>query len=87
MAEGWGRFKQERAGHAQQAAIEVKWGKVRLKTIALASLLENEPRSVIVFLAGKPLPCRHESHEGKVRIALESETLLQAGDCLEVLIR
>ena len=42
-AEGWGTFEQKRHDGQLSAAIDVKWGRLKLKTLRLAS--QGWPRS------------------------------------------
>ena len=79
-AEGWGAFSQT----AQGAEIAVKFGKLRVKTIALAF---PAAKSAAVTLAGKTVECRHELKDGKLLVTLAREAMLTSGALLRVEIR
>ncbi|MBI4607311.1 MAG: hypothetical protein HY721_35545 [Planctomycetes bacterium] len=85
-AEGWGTFTQTRSGGAQREKIEVRWGKLRLKSLAFAVPRESPPRSVVVSTAGRTLAAAVTTEEGRLGIELGAEVTLLEGDSVEVLI-
>jgi hypothetical protein len=83
-AEGWGTFAQKRQGNAQRAEVLLKWGKLRLKSFALALPEKAEPKTVRVTAAGKAVAAKHAAENGRLLLTLEAEARLQAGEKLEV---
>jgi len=74
-AEGWGSFRQT----SQMAEIEVKYGRLRVKTVALAI-----PKVTRVRLNGQPVAFRQTTHNGRLLITLEAEATVAAGQKLEL---
>ncbi|MGO8751865.1 MAG: GH116 family glycosyl-hydrolase [Thermoguttaceae bacterium] len=85
-AEGWGRFRQTRSAGTQTDAVEVQWGKLRVRSLSLALGENAKPQSVHVKAGNAELACKHAARDGKVTIELASEIVLNAGQKLEVLI-
>jgi non-lysosomal glucosylceramidase len=85
-AEGWGTFTQKRTGGAQSEAIEVKWGKVRLRTLVFALAPENAANRATVTLGGKNLETRLRTDGARAELTLGSDLVLSAGQALEVVI-
>jgi len=92
-AEGWGTFSQVAAatgpaGHA--AAVEVKWGRLRLKTLVLEVLEgaqeDARPKSVTVKVAGRAVEAALAKEGERLAITLATEADIPAGQKLEVLI-
>lgn len=84
-AEGWGTFAQERDGETQAAHIEVRWGRLRARSMAFA-VPGVWPRAwVEVTKDGIEFParCRMDA-QGRVTIELEQELVLAAGERLDV---
>jgi uncharacterized protein (DUF608 family) len=78
-AEGWGTFAQQIKGGKQQAEIGLKYGRLRLATVALAAPT-GKPGAVTVKVAGKTVPATLAVTGTRVEIKLGTETTLQAGD-------
>ena len=83
-AEGWGTFCQKRDGQASRKRSSSKWGKLRLRSLAFA--LAGKGRS-----HGGPRGGRRRMIDGRniaspmaIRVELDAETTLQAGQKLEV---
>jgi uncharacterized protein (DUF608 family) len=85
-AEGWGTFSQKRDGGTQRATIELKWGRLRLKTLAFQLPAGAKPQQVAVTLAGKPLAATHAVEGDRITISLAADATIQAGQTLEVAI-
>jgi uncharacterized protein (DUF608 family) len=99
-AEGWGTFSQQHRGGVQTAGVEIRWGKLRLRTLALtlapgatgsASAAPKAPAepvalSVQVKLDGVALECRHRVEDGKIVVELAVEAVIESGKKLEVAI-
>jgi len=85
-AEGWGTFSQQRDAAGQRDAIELKWGKLRLRSLAFALAEKANPKSVRVTANGAEVACKHRVENGKVVIDLAAEAVIQAGQKIEVAI-
>ncbi len=81
-AEGWGTFSQKKSGRKKTAALEIKWGQLRLKTFGLAA--EAPPASVRAELDGRETPASHRFEGGRVYISFETELRLGKGQQLHV---
>jgi non-lysosomal glucosylceramidase len=81
-AEGWGAFTQARSGGRLDAALQVKHGRLRVRTIALSA--EKAPGSVRARLAGRTLRATHHFADGRVVVTLAADALVAAGERLEV---
>ena len=85
-AEGWGTFAQKRQGKRFSAEVLLKWGKLRLKSFALALPEKAEPKSVRVTAAGKAVAAKHAVENGRLLLTLDAEARLQTGERLEVVV-
>ncbi len=85
-AEGWGSFAQQRQAGEQHETIELKWGKLRLRSLAFALAEKAKPNSVRVAANGAEVACRHRLENGRIVIDLAAEAVLQAGQKMEVTI-
>jgi uncharacterized protein (DUF608 family) len=81
-AEGWGTFTQKTAGRKKTATLEIKWGKLRLKTFALSAKVA--PTSVRAQLNGKKVPLSTRFEDGRVFITFVSDLQLGKGQQLRV---
>ena len=86
-AEGWGTYSQKSEARGQRSVIEVKTGRLRLKTLSLDCPHQTTTPQGKVTLDGKPVPSTVVMQNGRVMIQLETETMLQAGHVLEVELR
>jgi hypothetical protein len=84
--EGWGTFSQKSEAGGQRAQIQVKSGKLSLKTMNLALLPNLRPARVAVTLSGKSLPASLGVNDGRAEITFESEALLREGEGVEVFL-
>ncbi len=84
-AEGWGSFKRRLDGGLHKAEIAVKVGKLRLRSISLAT--DAKPRSAIVEANGVNLAADLSYADGTSTLILAEELTLQAGQTLHVYIK
>lgn len=80
-AEGWGSFSQQVEGEKLRAEIAVRWGRLKLKTIALEN---RRAAAVQVLLAGRPVAARLERKENQVLLTLDAGVEISAGQKLEL---
>lgn len=80
--EGWGSFEQKVEDGRAEAAVHVRWGRVRIRTLKLGNL-PGRYKTVEVRLDGKPVPAELISESRVVQIQLEREVQVKAGQRLE----
>jgi non-lysosomal glucosylceramidase len=85
-AEGWGTFAQAADGDALKASIEVKWGKVELKTLTLTPLKPGAKGTATATLNGQSIPLSARLENNRVVIDLHDRLTLSPGQKLEVVI-
>jgi len=86
-AEGWGSYAQKTEGARLRAALDVRWGTLRLRTVGLLPPQGSQPRTVAVTAAGKPVAASLSSGpDGRVLVALAAEAVIAAGERLEVVL-
>ncbi|MGO9476849.1 MAG: GH116 family glycosyl-hydrolase [Limisphaerales bacterium] len=80
-AEGWGTFSQQSETTNLNAQIAVKWGTLRLKTIALNFPAATSAR---VVLDGTPIQATMAKADGQVMLTFAEDVLVAAGQALEI---
>ena len=85
-AQGWGTFSQRRDAAGLHGAIELKWGKLRLRSLALALAEKADPKSVRVTVNGAEAACKHRVENGRVVIDLAADAVIRAGQKIEVTV-
>jgi non-lysosomal glucosylceramidase len=85
-AEGWGTFRQTRSAATQTDSLELRWGKLRLRSLSFALPENLRPQQVRVKSGGAEIAGKHTVAGGKITIDLASDLLLQAGEKIEVSI-
>jgi non-lysosomal glucosylceramidase len=85
-AEGWGSYEQKFDSSNLKSRISVKYGKLRVKSIALAPAKGTQPGSATVSLNGKPLDCELVVKDGKAVISLAAEAVIHAGESLVAIV-
>jgi non-lysosomal glucosylceramidase len=84
-AEGWGLLKQTREGRTQTNTVEVRWGRLRLKSFAAALPAEAAaPTLVSVTAAGRTIQGRHLAGPASATVAVSEPMTLEAGQSLDV---
>ena len=86
VAEGWGTFTQKRQGGSQSERIEIRWGKLRLKTLAFTVGETVATTKVVLTVRDKPIEAAFTATNGQVTITLHKELFLAENDGLEVII-
>jgi hypothetical protein len=82
-AEGWGTISQKRAEKNQHERVEVKWGNLRLKTLAFEVPRGRRIEQIKLTAAGQPALASHVQEETRITITLAGEAKLSAGQSLE----
>jgi hypothetical protein len=85
-AEGWGTFHQKRDGTIQTEKIELRWGKLRLRSLAFTLEKDARPATVAVSVAGRPVTARHSIQAGRLTVTLNTDVVVDTGQALEVRI-
>lgn len=75
-AEGWGTYSQK----ARVYSLALKWGRLRLNEIALASA----GSSALVTVGGKTVPSSSTQMDGRLTVRLAKPLVLQAGETVEI---
>jgi uncharacterized protein (DUF608 family) len=82
-AEGWGTISQKREPGRQTNRIEVKWGKLFVKTIAIRPPEAASPK-VVVRAAGRVVPVGRERSEGRLLLMLLEPATIGENESIEV---
>ena len=85
-AEGWGTFTQRIHDLVQQETLALTWGRLRLKSLAFGLTPTRVPGKVKVLVGGKEVAAQLQVKEGRAEIQLLTETVLQAGQALDVVL-
>jgi len=83
-AEGWGTLAQTREASEQTETIEVRYGRLRLKTLAFETPENQRPGKVEVRLSAKAVPATLQVSGAKVLVTLTEPMVVAAGQTLEV---
>lgn len=83
-AEGWGTFTQQLQNGRLRAEITVKWGRLRLQTLALEAPAGKMAAQVEFRLAGKVLPAALKSDGRRVVVTLEAPAIIPRGQSVAV---
>ncbi len=77
-AEGWGTFRQTINEKSHEAEIELKYGSLLVRTLALATT--KKPKHLTVTVAGKNVACTHVFQENRVLITLNESAQVNTGE-------
>ena len=83
-AEGWGSYSQKIIGESLRADLEVKYGKLPLRSVSLVAAAGQAPSKVSVLLDGEPVPATMRSEEGKTEVMFDPEITITQGQALEI---
>jgi uncharacterized protein (DUF608 family) len=86
-AEGWGTFSQKRDGRIQREQIEVRWGRLSLRSLAFAVPKNFRRLRIEVTAGGRPIRSRHTLEDGRIVIRFPTKLALSENQMLEVTIR
>ncbi|TCO48828.1 GH116 family glycosyl-hydrolase [Actinocrispum wychmicini] len=82
-AGGWGRYRQQRTDGRQTSTVEVRYGRVRVTTIAVEANLNGRPQAQ-VQLDGQPLTADVVTAGSQIEVTLRTPVTLAAGQTLVV---
>lgn len=83
-AEGWGTFSQQSADRAANCRILLKWGELRVRTIALAVPETAHPKNVKVTIAGRVAESSHSQSGSRLLITLAEEAEIRVNQAIEI---
>jgi uncharacterized protein (DUF608 family) len=86
-AEGWGTFSQQRGDGGLTAKIEVHWGKLRVKTLALEAAEKAKPTKAEATVGGKAVEAALTADGRRVLVTLAAPAKVGEGEALEVTVR
>jgi hypothetical protein len=83
-AGAWGSYSQRGDKTSMSAALVVKWGQLRLKTISIGRLPNAMPKNVKVNLGQPSVPASIDVDADRVRVTFDEEQLIDAGSTMSV---
>jgi non-lysosomal glucosylceramidase len=86
-AEGWGTFAQRRTSDTQHESITMKWGKLRLRSLAFVVPENRSVRAVTVRKDDEPLPSAYRLTDTQVTLDLDTTVTLEVNQTLTVILR
>lgn len=84
VAEGWGTFSQQQVDQRMQAQINLRYGRLVLRTLVLKLPDGALPESAVVTLNGRALACEVGHADGRAVIRLAEDILLDPSVSLSV---
>ncbi len=85
-AEGWGNLVQKRAGRRQTDRFEVKWGRLRARTLVLEVPGDAGDVRAAVTAAGKTVDARLGREGPRVILTLDRDVVVEAGQAVEAVL-
>jgi hypothetical protein len=79
---GWGSFTQQSSGQALAASVELRYGTLSLRQLALRTAVI--PAAVTVSLSGNTLPAHLERSASNTIVVFEQEVMLNEGQTLNL---
>jgi len=83
-AEGWGRFAQKRNKNQLKAEMEVQWGSLNLKTIALEVEKGHQPHKASAQIGSKTVPVKLALDDQRVTLTMDANITIAKGEKLEL---
>jgi len=83
-AEGWGLFTQKRQARRQTQRIEVRHGKLQVKTLVFELPKGAKPSKLAATLGGRALEASHELADGRLVVTLAAKATVEEGQALTV---
>jgi uncharacterized protein (DUF608 family) len=85
-AEGWGTFAQTRNAGELDATLEIKQGKLRLRSMSFELANDAQPKSVAVKLGDKEVKAQLTVDGNRAGVELANEVTLTTGSPLKVIV-
>ncbi|MCH8119261.1 MAG: hypothetical protein IIC00_05990 [Planctomycetes bacterium] len=86
-AEGWGLFAQKRDSRTQREQIELRWGRLSLKSLTFAVPDNFRSVKVTITAVGKPVKNDYTLKDGRIEITLKKKLVLSENQKLDVTIQ
>lgn len=86
-AEGWGTFSQHGDHRTQSATLQIKWGRLQLRTFSLALPKSHARKSAAALVNKRHIPTTVDFSEGRANVTFSSMLDMNAGDQLDLTIR
>jgi uncharacterized protein (DUF608 family) len=86
-AEGWGTYRQTQKDQRLTARVELKWGGLRLRSVAVELPERAKAGDVRVSAAGRDIAARSAQQRRRVVITLAEEVRLGPGEGLELTVK
>jgi hypothetical protein len=86
-AQGWGTFVQKRDEKMQSEQIELRWGRLNLKSLAFAVPEDFHSVEISAKIAGKLLEKEHRLKAGRIEVTLKEDLVLSENQKLEITIQ
>ena len=86
-AEGWGRFSQKITNGQMNAEIALRWGRLRLRTLALILPSTSSATTAQVTLDGRPVTstlARRDGDDDRLTITFPADVIVKVGQKLAV---
>ena len=85
--DGWGTFSQKDTPQGREARLELRWGSLRLKSLALETAKAANQLTLTIEAAGKPIAAQVKTDGRRVLIRLAQEITLHAGEAIVVRLK
>ncbi|MBN2315051.1 MAG: hypothetical protein JXM79_14070 [Sedimentisphaerales bacterium] len=85
-AEGWGTFSQTRSDKVQREHISLRWGALRVKSLAFEIPEGFKKAGATVSVNRMPVECGYKLKNGRMEITLAKEQVVSKGQTLVVAI-
>jgi hypothetical protein len=83
-AEGWGHFAQTRKKNQLKAELEVRWGSLKLKTIALEVEKDHRPNGVSAQVGSEEVAVNLALDDQRVTLTMDTTLTIEKGEKLEL---
>jgi len=83
-AEGWGTFAQKRAGRRLAATVDVRWGRLRLRSLALELPAKAGARQASVKAGARVVQVNLSREGRRILLTFASDVQLETGQRLEI---
>jgi hypothetical protein len=86
-AEGWGLFTQKRQRKIQRNRIDLRWGKLNLKTLAFEVPEDFHKVKVVITLEPQTISSSHKLKDGHLEITFEKSLTISESQTLDIKIQ